>query len=336
MRPLISVITAVGPRHTKHVHQARASVEWQTIPPEWVEHIVEYDTDRSGPAKTRNRAIARARGVFIVPLDADDYLIPQALETYLRHYAENNCGYVYGDNYVITPEGLVAYSSSQEYDQKHLATYNIHVVTALIPADAVRKVGGFDERIDAWEDWTLYLRLAIAGICGQRMPSPALVYRTGEGSRMRHYLADPPSNVERMAKVTALYQNSQGVIAMGCCGGGSPRARQAAQTAVSQLAQPSAESAVRMQYIGNQVGGSSLRSPYTRQVYKGGKGRLVDVAPEHAALDVPWLEGRRSGGQAEWRRVQPVAPFVPPPILADLSMDTIVSDLTPDAIVVNA
>lgn len=330
--PLISVITPVGPRHTRHVKVARASLEWQTIPRAWWEHITVYDTAREGPAVCRNRGLETARGAFVVFLDADDYLLPTALELYLRAYVQSDAAYIYADNYVIAAGGGHHYSSSQDYDQARLASYNVHVVTALVPAAHARAVGGFDTAVDAWEDWTIWLRLAIAGRCGERVPLPALVYRIAEGNRMQRFLADAPGNLERMRLVTSRYATDEGRIVMGCCAGrgddgGAGIAARAALQGLPPAADltPPAGGAVRMQYVGPQVGSFLLRSPITMQTYKAGRGRLVDVAARYADYDVPWLESMEG-----WRRVAAVAPFVPPPAIYDEAADAPVLALGPE------
>jgi hypothetical protein len=334
--PLISVITPVGPRHTRHARVANASVRWQTLPRSWVEHLLVADTAKRGPAVARNVGIAAARGAFLVFLDADDYLIPEALETYLRGYVGSHSCYVYADNYVLNGDGSHHLSSSQEYSQQRMGMYNQHVVTALAPADLVRAVGGFDTKVDAWEDWTLWLRFAIAGYCGERIPAPALVYRIGEGDRMTRFLADQAGNVERMALVTRRYTNNKGVIEMapcgGCGGGHSAELRVLAQQAVAALPEsPLPSGAVRLQYVGAQQGSFVRRSPYTGQTYKLAHGRLVDVPAEFVAVDVPWLESFRTGDQPTVRRVPPAAPFRPPPIY-DPQADVSLSDLDADAV----
>ena len=111
--PLVSIITPCGPRHAAHVRTAAASVQWQSLAL-LCEHIIACDGgadpgvlpgvtilpsdgERRGPAHTRNRALAHARGAFILPLDADDYLLPNAVAHLLRAYATGQHGYIYGD-----------------------------------------------------------------------------------------------------------------------------------------------------------------------------------------------------------------------------------------------
>jgi glycosyltransferase involved in cell wall biosynthesis len=117
VQPLVSIITPCGPRHAEHVRLAAASVAWQSLanrcemviacdggadvaPMENVT-ILPSDGERRGPAHTRNRALAAARGAFILPLDADDYLLPHAVESLLREYSRGGFGYVYGDAYTL-------------------------------------------------------------------------------------------------------------------------------------------------------------------------------------------------------------------------------------------
>ena len=298
--PLVSVISPVGPRHVEHIHVAAASVAWQSVPAAWVEHIVEFDRDKTGPAATRNRALARARGLFTVALDADDYLIPSALETYLRAFARAEVSYVYADNYVISRDG-VHYSTSEEYDQRKMARYNQHVVTALYPTALLREVGGWDEGVDIWEDWTAPLRMALKGYCGRRTAQPALVYRITLGERMSRGMA---AGEELMLPVWQRYADSEGKIVM--CGCNQPKAvkeaQQAAQVAVQVLGAAQGFDGLRLEYAGPQRGAFLVTSPATRRQYKLGGGRMVDAAPE----DRDWLIAMGCAPVAR-------AEFAPPP-----------------------
>lgn len=309
-QPLISVITPVGPRHLEHVRVAHASLLGQTIPRGWWEHVIDYDHDRTGPAATRNRALRRARGAFVVALDADDYLIPTALETYLRGYvtARDAC-YVYADNYVINADGTSHYSNSQEYDQRLMAKYNQHVVTALYPTALVAEVGGWDEGVDIWEDWTLPLKLAIRGWCGHRLRQPALVYRLAEGERMARGMA---GGIPLMEHVWRRYANAQGAIEM--CGCNKPAAVASAQQQAAFAVQvlggvATVENGLtRLEYQGQAKGSFTVTSPATRRAYKLGGRRLVDAE----AGDVEWLIGL---GCAPVIRTE----FSPPPEPATLA-----------------
>lgn len=300
--PLVSVISPVGPRHVEHIHVAAASIKWQSVPAAWVEHIVEFDHEATGPAATRNRAMRRAQGAFVIALDADDYLIPTAVETYLRAFAASpGACYVYADNYVIGRDGW-HYSTSEEYDQRKMAKYNQHVVTALYPRALLEEVGGWDAGVDIWEDWTAPLRFAIKGWCGRRVAQPALVYRITEGERMAQGMA---AGEALMQPIWQRYADSEGKIVM--CGCNQPKAakeaQQQAQIAVQVLGAPAQiGDGLRLEYTGPHRGSFRVTSPATRQQYTIGGRRIVDADP----ADVNWLI---SMGCAPLARAE----YAPPP-----------------------
>lgn len=314
--PLVSVVIPVGPRHAAHVRTAAASVAAQSlaqlcetivvpdggavVPPMPGVQVLEGNNTRLGPAKTRNRGIAAARGRFLLCLDADDYLLPRAVEHLLRRYAAGDVGYVYGNAYTEEPERLrgqfagnpaakmvdgklYMFRPAPDYDQRTMASYNIHVVTALVPIDRVRQVGGFDERVDAWEDWTLWLRLAIAGVCGERIPHPVFTYRVYEGERMTQWYGDRST----METVWSYYKNPAGEIPMAsCCGGDANLARQAA-AAVQGIRDADALNVgtdrVRIEYLGEEKGSIPIGLPDGSTVKVGNNAR-------HRYQDVPkWV-----------------------------------------------
>ena len=54
-----------------------------------------------GPSSARNLGIREAKGEFVLLLDSDDILMPNALEELLREQKKNNCDIVYSDVIVI-------------------------------------------------------------------------------------------------------------------------------------------------------------------------------------------------------------------------------------------
>ena len=321
--PLVSVIIPVGPRHSEHCRTAAASVRWQSIGADTIETILVADGDavigdmagctvlestgkQRGPAHTRNRGIALARGQFITFLDADDYLTPRGLEHLLRDYSSGQHGYTYGNSYTIEPDGRFMLRAAPDYVQAHMAYHNIHVITTLIPAHLVRKVGGFDERGDAWEDWRFHLRLAQAGICGHRTDQPVFVYRIYEGSRMTAFYGDRST----MEGVWADYKNEQGVIPMAACCGGDATMAQLAGIAVKDLAEPNpidvGDDMVRVKYTGEETGSIPFdigRSPVIR----------LGNNPTHRYADVTRVQAAWLAERVPIVIVPKTDPPVPPP-----------------------
>jgi hypothetical protein len=276
--PLVSIITPVGPRHAEHVRTAAASVAWQSladrcemiiacdggadVAPMGNVTILPSDGIRRGPAHTRNRALAAARGAFILPLDADDYLLPHAVENLLREYGRGTHGYIYADAYTLERDGRLMLRAAPEYVQNHMRHHNIHVVTALTPTRHWRRVGGWDEGVDAWEDWSGHLRLAIAGICGYRLPQPIFTYRVHEGDRMTRFYGGDPALMEA---VLVRYRDSKGEIPMSsCCGGDADLAgiaRDAAMGAPFPEAAQMEGGKVRVEYLGDEKGSQTFDYP---------------------------------------------------------------------------
>lgn len=356
MQPLVSIIIPCGPRHTDHVRLAAASVAWQSVAPicETIIScdggavvpalpgctILSGDGTRHGPAYARNRAIEQARGQFIIPLDADDYLLPRTAEHFLREYSRGIHGYIYGDCYTMERDGTFKLRSAPNYVQKSyigdfgekvggMDAFNAHVVTILVPTKWARKVGGYDEGVDAWEDWTFHLRLAIAGICGYRLPMPVFGYRVYEGDRMTRFYGGAP---EHMDKVWARYKNDKGDIPMAsCCGGDGTLAQIAAQSLFglpADNAAPMSGGNVRVEFLGEERGTMTWEPYRGRQIRLGNNAihRYADVTKEEAE----WL---LSVGVNV--RVVPIfdGPETPRPL------DPIVQAadvLTPDAVAVKA
>lgn len=342
--PLVSIVIPVGPDHAAHVSTAVASCRWQTLP-DW-EALVVNDTGRplasrgddrvtviDAPATTgkrrasvaRNAGIAAARGTFTVFLDADDYLLPSAITTFVRGHARHEKAYSFSHHYGVNRFGEWAQYRPPDYNRELQAGphahstggpnpvptmqgCNLHPITAFVPTWCLREVGGFDEDAPAFEDWTIWLRLAMAGWCGARIFGPTFVYRRDEGVL---HLADMRGGQATMDAVTAPYRDRTGVIPMaGCgCGGGAKAAKDMAQ----QLAQTfgvdvaSDTGLVTLEFTGTQQGKQNFRHPASRREYRAGASpasRYIQVPPE----DVPYLTGL-----GFFARVAPLAPFVPPP-----------------------
>ena len=315
-KPLVSIIIPVGPRHNEHCRTAAASVQWQSLADICETILIEDggaiipelpgctilrgDGKRRGPAHTRNRGLAAARGQFILPLDGDDYLLPHAVEYLLREYATGQHGYVFGDCYTQERDGNFILRSAPEYTQKtHTAygqtfggmdSHNLHVVTALTPTKHWKRVGGWDEGVDAWEDWSGHLRLAMAGICGYRLPLPVFTYRVYEGERMTQFYGGAS---ELMEKVLVRYRDDKGVIPMsGCCGGDANLAAAAGDAlndAPLPPAAPMSDGKVRVQYIGDERGTQTFEYPDAHHPIRLGNNtvhRYDDVTPDQAE----WLK----------------------------------------------
>jgi hypothetical protein len=123
--------------------------------------------ERRGLPAARNAGLRASTGELVVFLDADDRLKPQALEAGLRALrAHPQCAFVSGQVELTHGDGsLMRAARHRIVDHDHyrmLLQGNIVLshATALFRRQALEVVGGFDESLEACEDYDLYLRIS--------------------------------------------------------------------------------------------------------------------------------------------------------------------------------
>jgi glycosyltransferase involved in cell wall biosynthesis len=314
--PIITIIIPVGPGHEHTLIDALDSVQAQTMP--FWECIVVNDTRHldtsahpwarvvptlkreSGAGAARNRGLQAARSPLVLFLDADDVIVPRALELLLRGFVESGGSYAYSDWLTLEDEtridGAMEVRTVEDYDPRKMLHGLRHAVTALVPTDWVRSVGGFDEKLKCFEDWDLFCKLSIVGACGVRVPQPLLIYRRETGMRTRAALRPRATGEESVPAYTplgeqtaaALYDRyaayvsgEETIMPCGSCGGQSAVVADAQQALSSMLGMatggmlsvaPVAESGtVRMEFIGGQWGEQSYIGKVSGRVYRAGR-----------------------------------------------------------------
>jgi glycosyltransferase involved in cell wall biosynthesis len=123
-----------------------------------------------GIPKTFNRAVEQARGKYIGRIDSDDAWIGHDKLAKQIDFFENHPDYVAvgGGMVVVDPDGkeLYRYLKAEQDDEIRkgaLITNPISSSTFLARADAVRRVGVFDEALMFNEDWDFFLKLGLIG-----------------------------------------------------------------------------------------------------------------------------------------------------------------------------
>lgn len=302
--PVVSVVVVVGPGHEGLVIDALDSVEAQTYR-KW-EAIVVNNTSKPlpfahpwakvidtggnfGPAKARNLALSVSKAPLFVPLDADDYLQPDALETMVSLWNETK-GVVYSQWYDEHSPGDGKVWDPPEYDAKLLISKGcIHAVTALYPKSAWREVGGFDEALSHWEDWDFQLKLAKAGICGTKVNRPLFTYRKYTGMRREQNQAAFEEGKKAILKKWSPYwEGKEELMACrGCPGGGNKPVGPA--NPGGQKANPdSPGGAVLMEYINTNPGTMTFVGQKTGVRYRFGDNTGHKRKYVHSS-DVPHL-----------------------------------------------
>ncbi len=119
-----------------------------------------------GVSLARNRGLAEATGEFVVFHDADDRLLPSAIEIGIRALqARPECGFVYGFSRTIFEDRAPVDSPrSQVTDASYLRTLEGDTLVppgcAMFRRTAVESVGGFRDGMFPTEDYDLYLRIS--------------------------------------------------------------------------------------------------------------------------------------------------------------------------------
>ena len=117
-----------------------------------------------GLSAARNNGIKKSKGDYILPLDADDWLDPNAIDSMLRLIKNTKKKFVFS-NFILEGDrkGLLA-KNYNFFDQLFL---NQIPYCILHPKKYWTKVGGYDENMtNGYEDWEYNIRLGSIGISG--------------------------------------------------------------------------------------------------------------------------------------------------------------------------
>ncbi len=315
--PVVSVIIPVGPGHAQYLPAALDSLLGQTMR-NW-ECIVVNDSGEDidnvltsypfvrlanhlpqgmidlgverivkGPGACRNIGLQWSNAPTVLFLDADDYLMPEALGKMLAKFYQSDGKYVYTDWLSLHPDGEMVEYTTPEYSQKEWMQKGQHAMTVLMSTSWAKDLL-FDESNDGWEDWDFFIRAALKGYCGIRLNDILFGYRMYSGARREDSLKDKP---ELLKKFRDRYIQEIPNMS-GCCGGHGP----ALQKVLAEINQANGieplsfeidktNGKVKMEYIGSNAGSIS----WTRDngIYTGGNNDADRFASVHPS-DVEFL-----------------------------------------------
>ncbi len=138
----------------------------------------------AGPSAARNRAIAATQAAYILPLDADDRIAPNAvarMSELLDREPKVAIAYCDWDHFGAV-QGV---RKALEYDFKYLSEKeNIFTCTSMFRRVAWEKTGGFKLNMNlGLEDWEFWISCGELGFVGKRIPEVLFHYRIKEQSR---------------------------------------------------------------------------------------------------------------------------------------------------------
>lgn len=131
------------------------------------EQVKYFSQENCGLASARNRGIRESTGDFLVFLDADDLLLPAALEIGVDELLSHpECAFVSGDHRRVNAHLVPLFKlRARPVQQQHYLAFlrgnyvGMHAAV-MYRRKPLEEVGGFDESLGACEDYDLYLRIA--------------------------------------------------------------------------------------------------------------------------------------------------------------------------------
>lgn len=144
--------------------------------------VTVMDQHGRGLPAARNSGFARCRAPVVVPLDADNRLRPGFVSAALAVLeSRSDVAVVYGDRCEFgNRTGTVQVA---DFDLLQLVQGNYIDACAAVRKAAWEDCGGYDEQmLDGWEDWDLWLRVAVRDWVFEHLSMPAFDYCVRNGS----------------------------------------------------------------------------------------------------------------------------------------------------------
>lgn len=198
----VSVVIPCYNTH-EHLERALASVRSQTFPvteiilvddgstnPETVRFIDSIDQDvrlirqkNGGLPAARNVGFRHTRGDYVLPLDADDWLEPTAIEKMLGALAGGRDGaFAFCQ---ICLEGEIHGILAKNYNFFEQMFLNQLPYCLLMKKSVWEMIGGYDETMKrGYEDWEFNIRLGASGYFGVAVAEPLFHYRIAQSGML--------------------------------------------------------------------------------------------------------------------------------------------------------
>jgi len=139
------------------------------------ESIKVFRQENKGPSAARNYGIKNSNGQYILPLDADDMIHPEYIQTCVSILKNNkNVSPVYCDTlHMGQMQGI---EKRPEWSLERLIQGPFIVNCSMFTRESFDKCEGYDETMKGWEDYDLWIRMAKNGYMGKRIPKALFMY----------------------------------------------------------------------------------------------------------------------------------------------------------------
>jgi GT2 family glycosyltransferase/glycosyltransferase involved in cell wall biosynthesis/SAM-dependent methyltransferase len=149
--------------------------------------LVAHETN-AGLACARNAGFAAADTPYVLPLDADNALLPECCERLLAAASDRGAAFAYprirhvGGGSELFPDGHVR--GYLPWAPQRLVPGNYVDAMALVRADAWAAAGGYRTGLAGWEDYDLWCRFAELGLHGVQVDDELALYRVHDRSML--------------------------------------------------------------------------------------------------------------------------------------------------------
>jgi len=146
--------------------------------------IVLVEQSNQGLAAARNTGFRAARGKYVLPLDADDYIELDMLERCVAYMeSQSDVGVVYTDVKVLEEDGKEG-ERIQCFKPQLITNINQICCTALVRKSVWQDTGGYDEKLrEGYEDWDFWHSCVENGVKFAKVIGKLFVWdRTKPGS----------------------------------------------------------------------------------------------------------------------------------------------------------
>ena len=128
-----------------------------------------------------NEGINKAKGKYIVRVDADDYLLPDYLENIISPLADSSIHFVYSNYQVVDEKGDIQfYERLPVFSKDEIISRGDFLATGTVYVrSVVMEQGGYSEKVAncGLENYELILNLIQAGYTGMLVPMNLFSYR---------------------------------------------------------------------------------------------------------------------------------------------------------------
>lgn len=127
-----------------------------------------FRQERKGATRARNLGLKYASGEYIKFLDSDDILVNGSIEKQYQisqNLSKKNICYGYSESFSSSNSSKIQKRIPEQLYEPRIADLilrNISISLPLYPKEALSEVGGFDERMNSRQEWSLNLKLAAA------------------------------------------------------------------------------------------------------------------------------------------------------------------------------